>query len=565
MNAAALVFALVALMGQATPAPDTAGAVEGEPPISPAQSAPETGMTVELPGVQRPTLMDEDNALLDAVEAIEDHLKDHPLVYGGQQRPENALVLTDRRCVALALENNAQVYAAGARVDAARARIGQAQAERWPKLDGRIGYTHTGYNQYEAPRWLEILNTVGGGSSGLGGGGLGGGLGGGNSLAGSVASAALGIGFNVAATRFFEQFTPQTEPDDDLITSEATIRQVLYTGGQLTAGIRASKFLAESEAWQRQATLADIEFQAKQAFYDALLTDALVRVAEESVKTFSRTLADAEEMFEVGMVSHFEVLRAETELGARKAQVVAAHNGRKLAFSQLRRVLSIPQDTPIALDPVRKWTPMAGPVEAYINDALAVRPELKALDEALSAAEQDLRRVKGSYLPQVAATATYRNVDGGGLTMPDGWELTVGAEWEIAAGGRRGHETAEKNAAIRELEYQRADLERLIELDVTQAHIQIEDAMAQVQSERGTVELAQEGLRLAELRFQEGVGTQSEVLDAELALTNAESNLISALRDFAVATAALERATASNWFPSFIAAEAQEEPVEQDG
>jgi outer membrane protein TolC len=79
--------------------------------------------------------------------------------------------------------------------------------------------------------------------------------------------------------------------------------------------------------------------------------------------------------------------------------------------------------------------------------------------------------------------------------------------------------------------------------------------MAKVDSERGTVELATEGLRLAELRFQEGVGTQSEVLDAELALTNAETSLIQALREYAVANASLEKAAGLSWFRDDLPAE----------
>jgi outer membrane protein TolC len=82
---------------------------------------------------------------------------------------------------------------------------------------------------------------------------------------------------------------------------------------------------------------------------------------------------------------------------------------------------------------------------------------------------------------------------------------------------------------------------------VKAAQIQIQDAMARVSSERGTRELAKEGLRLAELRFQEGAGTQTETLDAELALTSADTALVQALRDYAVANSSLERAIGKSW------------------
>jgi len=198
--------------------------------------------------------------------------------------------------------------------------------------------------------------------------------------------------------------------------------------------------------------------------------------------------------------------------------------------------------------PELEWMPPEESMGIFVDRAFAQRPEILALTAAVKAAERDVRRVKGQYAPQVAATATYSNTEGGGPTVPDGWTVTVGAEWELVAGGRRKYERREARANLDSLKHQLDDLERLVELDVTQALIQIEDAMARVQSESGTVELATEGLRLAELRFQEGVGTQSETLDAELALTNAETSLIQALRNYAVANAALERATGDSWF-----------------
>jgi outer membrane protein len=123
----------------------------------------------------------------------------------------------------------------------------------------------------------------------------------------------------------------------------------------------------------------------------------------------------------------------------------------------------------------------------------------------------------------------------------------VGAELEIFAGGRRIHEVAEAKAQQRSLEHQLEDVRRLIEFDVRNAYIQMEDAMARIRQEQGTVELGREGRRLAQLRFQEGVGTQTETLDAELALRNAETLLVKAIHDYAVAHASIEKAIGKSW------------------
>jgi outer membrane protein TolC len=172
------------------------------------------------------------------------------------------------------------------------------------------------------------------------------------------------------------------------------------------------------------------------------------------------------------------------------------------------------------------------------------RPELLALERGILAAEQDVRRTKGQYWPRLAATGQYSQSDGGGssLMSQDGIQATIGAEIDIFAGGRRKYEVVEARARLDSVRNQSEDVKNLVALDVTRAYIQLQDAAALVLSEQGNVELALEGLRLAELRFQEGVGTQSETLDASLALTGAESALVRALYNYAVAHAALEKA-----------------------
>jgi outer membrane protein TolC len=420
----------------------------------------------------------------------------------------NALEMTLPQAVQTALRQNPQVLVSQSEVDIARAQAGQARAERYPQVGIQESYAY-----------VEGAESLFGGLGPL--------------------SSLLGME------------TSKTFRRDQL-----SIKQVLYAGGQIASAVRASKFLAESQEWQRQAQLNNLEYQTKQAYYDALLAHAMIRVAQESIVTFERHLADTQQMFDVGLVSQFEVLRARTEVSARQSNWVAAKNAERLALVNLRRILAVPQDQPLRLASPIEIVPLEETLDDLLAQADQGRPELIALGKGISAAGQNVRGVKGRYLPQAAASAEYLNVDKGGMTQPDGWTLAVGAQWEVFSGGRRKHQVAEAQARERSLINQREDLSRLVELDVRQAYIQMQDALAKVMEERATVEFAREGLRLAQLRFQEGVGTQAEILDAELALTGAESSLIRAMRDYAVAHASLEKATGRSWYPEMADAAA---------
>ena len=452
-----------------------------------------------------------------------------------------AAALDIRQCVEMALSKNAQALMAQDDVDAAKERIGQAQAARLPKVSADVGFTY-----------FEADSSSGGGLASL--------LSASSGTAPLMVAGALlqpggvdyGDLFSGVGSILMAPAPMKTHKDarrDHIVAS-----QVLYAGGQIKAGIKASEFLARSTEWQKQAKLNDLEFQTKQAYYDCLLARAMVRVAQESVQTFERHRADAQQMFDVGVVSNFEVLRAKTELGARQADLTAAKNAERLALVNLRRILTLPQDAPIKLAGKLELPAAPEPLDALLTQAQDTRPEIKALDSGISAGQQNVKRMKGQYLPQASGQVEYTHTEHGGLFSQDGWTFSLGGQWDLYVGGKRVHDVGEAQAKLRNLDHQKQDLLRLIEMDVRAAHIQMEDALARIEREKGTVELGLEGRRLAALRFQEGVGTQVDMLDAELSLTNAETTLVRAMRDCAVAQAAIEKAAGRGWVkPEFDA------------
>ncbi len=483
----------------------------------------------------------EAEAVVETMDAINESLAKQNAADEAKGDP---IVLNARKAVELALAQNAQVLVAEDDVEAARARIGQAKSRLYPQINVSTTQTHTEFNQTESPL-SEALYGGGLGGGGLGGGlgGIGGGSGGSSQIPGSrIARFVLG-----RIVTELSDVDSLLEQPEDFRTDKMTLNQVIYAGGQIKAAMRASKYLAESEEFKQQATLSQVEYQAKEAYYIAAASIALVRVAEASVETFERQLSDAKEMFEVGMISNFEVLRAETELGSRKSDLVKARNGQRLAFANLCRAIGVSQDTPLELETKLDYLPFVQDLDALVSYANEHRPEILALKKAIDAGGEDVKRVRGQYKPVVGGNIQWQNVDNGGFTQPDGWTFSVSAQWDVSTGGRRKHETIESKARLSSLEHQLQDLHAIVELDVKAAQIQIQDAMARVASERGTRSLATEGLRLAELRFQEGAGTQSEVLDAELALTSANTALVQALREFAVANSSLERAIGKSW------------------
>jgi outer membrane protein TolC len=418
------------------------------------------------------------------------------------------LALTLDQCVALALQNNARILEADTEVALREAQTGQAKARRRPQIQGQYSYNY-----------IDNLD---------------------QGIGSPLIQGLIGA----------EGYAPEKATT----TTGLSINQLIYAGGQVQAAVKASQYLASSEAWRRDAVRAEIAFQAREAYHTALLASSLVTVAEEALEAFERHVSDTEILQREGASTAYEVLRAKTEAGARRSDLEAARAGAKLADINMRRILALPENQPLTYDAALPWTPVGEKVEALVAAARAQRPEVLALQEAVAASDHQERGVKGKYLPQAAATVRWQSVDNGGQVMTDGWSVNVGAQWDLYLGGQRKHELGEVRARAEGLRIQLADMERLVAADVEQACVRLDETTASMRTGKETVVLAAESVRLANLRFKEGVGTQTEIIDTELTLTQAKTGLVQAIRDYFVAYAALQRAAGGDPAASSVGA-----------
>jgi outer membrane protein TolC len=460
----------------------------------PAAAQPEEAPALEAPAAS--ALTSTFNTLMERVQPVLDGAMDHTPLPAAEST-EEPLVLDLTGCVAAALRDNPRAKMVDENVAMREAQIGQARATKRPQITGQVvgAYVDGLESTVNPPPFIENLI----GLEGL-------------------------------------------QAEKGTMIAQVGVQQVLYAGGRIQASIRASEYLAASESWKRQAELDQIEYDVKQAYYDCLLSLALIEVASESVKTFERHKADAENMLEAGLVSRFELLRAQTELGARETDLQSARTASEVAFLNLRRLLGMEEDRTILLTGNLDWRPLTEPVDVLVTRAQSVRPELRALDEGIAAAKERIQIVRADYRPSVAATVQYQEIVGGPELLPDGLIAMVQGQYDFYTGGRRKFEMLEAEAQVRSLEYQRNDIARLVELDVRQASLRVNEAIEIIRKEQGTVALGDEGLRLSELRFVEGVGTTGDTLNSELAFTQARTSLARALRDYAVAQSALDRA-----------------------
>ncbi|MFA0732950.1 MAG: hypothetical protein RJAPGHWK_003082 [Candidatus Fervidibacter sp.] len=333
-------------------------------------------------------------------------------------------------------------------------------------------------------------------------------------------------------------------PSTQLLNLE--LRQSIYDGGRFTANIRSARYLLDASDASLQATLAQLTLRVTEAYADVLAAQALEEVARQSVERVQVVLKMAKARLEAGVAPRFDVLRAEAELAAAQEQLLTAQNAVALAKAALNQLLGRPTNAPIEVAPLPEpITPSSETLqtETFLTQALAHRPELLAVEAQVQAAQERVNFAKADKNPLLFLSSNYQRQTATGFSRDYSWSVNLIVQFPLFDSGRRESVVQEQEALLQQALAQREQLQRQIALEVEQAVRNYQVALQRLNTARAALASAEEAFRLARVRYEAGVGTQVEVLDAQVALTRARANEIQALYDAHKAFARLVYAT----------------------
>jgi outer membrane protein len=327
---------------------------------------------------------------------------------------------------------------------------------------------------------------------------------------------------------------------------EVALSQPLYTGGRLVSSYRISK-LARDIADADVARLeADVTLSVVEAFYSYLLARESVKVAEEATKTAEEFLRVVEARYKAGEASKFEVMRAEVEVSNLKPALISAKHGVSLAELGLKNLMGLGLDQPTGFTgEFGSGVFRIDPAEAE-RAGLERRPELAMLRCQSGIANQSLSLAKAGRFPTLAITTAY-DMLGNDLSLDeDKWETTYNGYLVLSLplfdGLKTKSQIARSKSEVRQAGIALADAEEGVKLGIRSSVLELDAAVERLRSQEKNVEMAEEGLKIANDRYVQGVATNLEVMDAQLALTQARNYRLQALYDINLATARLKRA-----------------------
>lgn len=332
--------------------------------------------------------------------------------------------------------------------------------------------------------------------------------------------------------------------DMRILTAEFT--QSLLTFGRSSASIKGASYQVNAASAAVKTVEAQLTLRVTEAYADVLSAQAMEEVARQAVERVKVVLKTAKARYEAGVSPRFDVLRAEAELAAAEEQLLAAQNGVALAKAALNQLLGRPTNAPIDLLPLPEppdINPEAVRSEPFIRQAMANRPELKSSQWQVKAAEEFLNLARADKNPIVLMTGSYVRQTSTGFAKDYQWSVNLVVQFPIFDSGRRESVVQEREAILEQALAQHENLERQIALEVEQAVLNFQVALQRLKTARAALTSAEEAFRLAQVRYEGGVGTLVEVWDAQVALTRARANEVQALYDAHKAFARLVYAT----------------------
>lgn len=440
------------------------------------------------------------------------YLNPHPNPLRFPTLAEDVTIIGDQpislnQAIELALRNNIDLQNSIVSVQRQQENLRSAQAALWPQLDLTSNYT-----------WSDSAN------------------------------ARISIQRQVDLTG--DRSILQTDPTSTSWNTELRLRYNIFTAGSRDGNIQSARERLRLLELEVERQTEDTRLSVSEAYYNIQNTDQSVVIAESAVFNSEKSLSDAQALERAGVGTQFDVLRSEVQLANDQQRLRQAQSDQQVARRTLARLLDLPPNLDVsASDPIELAGTWNLPIEETIVLALRSRAELEQQIAQREIARQEQRVARASGLPQLAAFASANlldNSDDGVSGLTEGYTAGLQFSWQLFNGGATGAAVRDQELAQTAAELEFANQRNQVRLQVEQSYYQLEASLQNVSTSENALKLAEESLDLARLRFQAGVGTQTEVIAAQDDLTQAQGNRVEAIIGYNRALANLRRAVGNH-------------------
>jgi outer membrane protein len=410
------------------------------------------------------------------------------------------LVITLDTAIAMALEQNRDVLIADQERHKSAAQVGEARSGAFPQL-----YINGSYSRYFLKQVLFLPP---------------------NSMINPTdREQALEIG------------------SDNAYIGTAQISQVLFSK-KLGAAMNIAEAYHDYSEQGYRGTRDDIALQVKKAFYNVLLMEKLVEANRQGLGVVKANFENVQSQYRHGTAAEFDLVRAEVQLANTEPLLTSAENGLLLAANALKSLLSLPLETNVRIEGTFTFEEIdSTTIREAQSTAMTANPLLAQLSLQETMLDENISIEKANYWPTLGIVGNYQ-----WMTQTNTFKfsnyfwakmLSVGIsiQWSIFDGFRTAARVEEASVDKMKIHFARLKAEEGIKIQIQAAELKMAEAKKRIAGQQKNIQQAEKAVQIAQTRYKNGVGTQLELLDTQVAMTRAQTNYAQAIYDFLVARA----------------------------
>ena len=347
----------------------------------------------------------------------------------------------------------------------------------------------------------------------------------------------------------FGDFT-LTQNINDNYNFKLSLQQPIFTGFKLKSAYDMAEYNSMAVKEEYSQTEQDLILDIKTAYWNLYKANKIKKVVDENVAEMKAHLKDAENLFNQGLATNSDLLKVKVQLAEAQLRQIDAQNAVKLAMTNLSNIIELPLTTEIEVsEDLPEETDGIDSLEALKTMAWDNRPELKAMSYRVKASETGIDYAQSGWFPQIYLVGNYNYSNPNNRYFPvekkfrDSWDVSVSLSFDLWNWNKTGNQTTQAEADFEQAKDGYKILKDAVTLQVTQNYLTLEQAKEKLIVSKTSVEQAEENYRVASELFKQGLMTNSDLLDVEVALLQTKTNNVQTIVDYEIAKANLERAT----------------------
>jgi len=334
---------------------------------------------------------------------------------------------------------------------------------------------------------------------------------------------------------------------DNTMNLGATLTQPIYVGGKVGTALKAAKIYKTISEKTVQAVKQNVFAGVTQAFNSALLAEEMLTINKESLAQAENHLKNVRVLYDAGSATEYDLLRAKVQVANMKPGLLEAENQVTIAQLKLKEVMGISPDDPMSIEGAFTEPDTSLFAMATFETALQRRPDLKASEYSVDLYQKAIRIARGDFLPTLTAGSTFAyagNFDTFKYDIEDWnrfWTASVTLSFPIFSGLKNYSKYKQAKTDFYKAKTDYRKTHDAVMIEVQEGVLNLRKAVKTIESQRMNIEEAEKAFSMAESLYANGKATQLEVLDAQLALEVARTNMAVALYEGTVAEVTLKR------------------------